>query len=123
MVASITAQVLGAMRKEPRPSAVPLNELGLVGWEMNLGWPTKPSVGYDNTPGWRTRESGREGVAGAEAAVELVKPFPMDTVDEEEVKAFCKFKSETEGVYVPGNKTKSVSLVDNVAPTVTTGGG
>lgn len=53
----------------------------------------------------------------------LVKPIPMDTVDEEEVKAFCKFESETEGVYVPGSKIKSVSLVDNVAPTVTTGGG
>jgi hypothetical protein len=116
VVASIAAQVLGAMRKEPRPSAVALNVLGLVGWEINLGWPMKPSVGYDNTPGWRTRERGREGVAGAEAAVVLVKPFPMDTVDEDEVRAFCKFESETEDVYVPGSKMKSVSLVDNVAP-------
>jgi hypothetical protein len=116
VVASSTAQVLGAMRNEPRPSVVALNELGLGGWEMNLGWPTKPSIGYDNTPGWRARVSGREGVAGAEAAVVFVKPFPMDTVDEEEVRAFCKFESETEGVYVPGSKMKSVSLVDNVAP-------
>jgi hypothetical protein len=123
VVASIAAQVFGGMRKEPRPRVVPLNELGLVGWEMKAGFPTKPSVGYDNTPGWRTRESGREGGAGAVAAVLLVKPFPMDTVDEEEVRAFCRPESETEGVYVPGSKMKSVSLVDNVAPTVRTGGG
>ena len=51
LVASITAQVLGDTRREPRPRAVPLNEFGLVGWEMNVGLPTKPSVGYDNTPG------------------------------------------------------------------------
>jgi hypothetical protein len=123
LVASIAAQVLGDMRREPRPSAVPLKELGLVGWEMKIGLPTKPSVGYDNTPGWRARESGREGGAGAVAAVLLVKPFPMDTVDEEEVRAFCRSESETEGVYVPGSRTKSVSLVDNVAPTARTGGG
>lgn len=117
VVASIATQVLGGMRMEPRPRAVPLNELGLVGCEMKVGLPTKPSVGYDNTPGWRVRESGREGGAGAVAAVLLVKPFPMDTVDEDEVRAFCRAESETEGVYIPGSKMKSASLVDNVAPT------
>jgi hypothetical protein len=50
------------------------------------------------------------------AAVLFVKPFPMDTVDEDEVRAFCRSESETEGVYVPGNKMNWVSLVDNVAP-------
>jgi hypothetical protein len=123
VVASIAAQVLGDIRREPSPSAVPLNELGLVGWEMKVGLPTKPSVGYDNTPGWRARESGREGGAGAVAAEVLEKPFPMDTVDEVEVRAFCRSESETEGVYVPGRRTKSIPLVDNVAPTVTMGGG
>lgn len=123
VVASIAAQVFGGMRKEPRPSVVALNELGLEGCEMKTGLPMKPSVGYDNTPGWRTRESGREGGAGAVAAVLFVKPFPTDTVDEEEVRAFCRSESETEDVYVPGSKMKSVSLVDNVAPTVTARGG
>lgn len=52
------------------------------------------------------------------AAVLLVKPFPKDTVDEGEVRAFWSTESETEDVYVPGSKMKSVSLVDNVAPTV-----
>ena len=52
------------------------------------------------------------------AAELLVKPFPNDTVDEGEVRAFWSTASETEDVYVPGSKMKSVSLVDNVAPTV-----
>lgn len=51
------------------------------------------------------------------AAVLLEKPFPRDTVDEEDVRAFCRSESDTEEVYVPGSKMKSVSLVDNVAPT------
>ena len=51
------------------------------------------------------------------AAVLFVKPFPMDTVDEEEVRAFCRSESETEAVYVPGSKMNCLSLVDNVAPT------
>jgi hypothetical protein len=50
------------------------------------------------------------------AAVLLEKPFPRDTVDEEDVRAFCRSESDTEDVYVPGSKMKSVSLVDNVAP-------
>jgi hypothetical protein len=49
--ASIAAQVFGGMRKEPRPMVVLLNELGLEGWEIKVGLPTKPSVGYDSTPG------------------------------------------------------------------------
>ena len=51
------------------------------------------------------------------AAVLLENPFPRDTVDEEDVRAFCRSESDTEDVYVPGSKMKSVSLVDNVAPT------
>jgi len=118
VVASIAAHVFGGMRKEPRPSVEPLNALGPVGWEIKAGLPTKPSAGYDNTPGWRTKESGREGGAGAVDAVLLEKPFATDTVDEGEVRAFCRSESETEDVYVPGSKMKSVSLVDNVAPTM-----
>jgi hypothetical protein len=88
---------------------------------MKVGTPRKPSVGYDNRPGWRVRVSGREGGPGAVgavllAAVLLAKPTPMDTVDDEEVSAFCKSESGTEGVYVPGSKMKFVSLVNNVAP-------
>jgi hypothetical protein len=93
-----------------------LNEFGAVGWEIKVGLPMKPSVWYDNTPGRRARESGREGGRGAVAAVLLVKPTVKDRVDEGEVRAFCKSESETEDVYVPGSKTKSVSVVDNVAP-------
>ena len=51
VVASIAAQVSGGMRKEPRPREDLLNELGVEGWEMKVGLPTKPSAGYDNTPG------------------------------------------------------------------------
>ena len=51
------------------------------------------------------------------AAILLEKPLPRDTMDEEDVRAFCSSESDTEDVYVPGSKIKSVSLVDNVAPT------
>ena len=56
------------------------------------------------------------------AAVLLVKPFPRDTVDEEEVRAFCRSESETEGVYVPGSRMNLVLLVDNEAATMMTWG-